>query len=245
MANSLITLSDKGTKFTTIFNPPISLKGQPHEMALISLETYYSYPNINEENNVFKYSSDDGVTWKTITLPKGSYTLGAIQREIKRVMRENGDYDEENETYPISVLGNVNMFQIVLKIDAQYSVNFKVDNSIRSVFGFNSKKYGEGLHKSESIVNILPVNSIQVHVSNVVGSYTRGTPSSVIYSFFPNVPPGVNIIERPYESKYLPIIPQDIHKIDIELTDQNGKTLDLRGEEVSVSLHLRAQKRTT
>ena len=198
MANSLITLSDKGTKFTTIFNPPISLNGQPHEMALISLETYYSYPNINEENNVFKYSLDDGATWKTITLPKGSYTLGAIQKEIKRGMRENDDYDEENETYPISVLGNVNTFQIVLKIDAQYKVNFRTDNSIRTVFSFNSKEYGEGLHKSESIVNILPVNSIQVHVSNVVGSYTRGTPSSVIYSFFPNVPPGVKIIERPY-----------------------------------------------
>ena len=182
MVNSLIVLSDKGTKFTTIFNPPISLKGIPHEMALTALETYYSYPNINEENNVFTYSSDDGATWKTITLPKGSYTLGAIQKEIKRGMRENGD--EENETYPISVLGNVNTFQIVLKIDTKYIVNFRKKNSIRSVFGFNDKKYGEGLHKSKSIVNILPVNSIQVHVSNVVGSYTRGTPSSVIYSFF-------------------------------------------------------------
>ena len=136
MVNSLITLSDKGTKFTTIFNPAISLKGVPHEIALISLETYYSYSNINEENNVFTYSSDDGATWKTITLPKGSYTLGAIQKEIKRRLRENGDYDEENETYPISALGNVNTFQIVLKIDAKYKVNLRVRNSIRSVFGF-------------------------------------------------------------------------------------------------------------
>ena len=245
MVKSLITLSDKGTKFTTIFRPAISLKGIPHEMVLISLETYYSYPNINEKNNVFTYSSDNGATWKTITLPKGSYTLGAIQKEIKRGMRENGDYDEENETYPISALGNVNTFQIVLKIGAKYIVNFRVKNSIRTVFGFDDKKYGEGLHKSESIVNILPINSIQVHVSNVIGSYTRGTPSSVIYSFFPNVAPGIKIIERPYQSKFLPIIQEDIHRIDIELTDQNGKTLDLRGEEVSVSLYLRPQKRTT
>ena len=157
MVNSLITLSEKSTKFSTIFNPPISLKGVPHEIALVSLETYYSYPNINEENNVFTYSSDDGATWKTITLPKGSYTLGAIQKEIKRGMRENDDYDEENETYPISVLGNVNTFQIVLKINEKYVVDFNVKNSIRSVFGFSSKKYEEGLHKSEDIVNILSI----------------------------------------------------------------------------------------
>ena len=243
MVNTLITLSAKSTNFTTKFNPPVKLNGVEHEIALTSLETYHSFPNINEKNNVFKYSSDNGATWKNIEIPKGSYGLLGIYNEILRGFRENGDYDEINETYPIILLGNKNTAQIVMEISANYIVNFRTPNSINTVLGFNSKNYNEGYHKSENVINILPVNSILVHVDNVIGSYMLGKASSVLYSFFPNVAPGVKIIERPYERLYLPIITQDIHEIRLRLTDQKGEILDLRGEEVTVSLHLTEKKK--
>ena len=69
-----------------------------------------------------------------------------------------------------------------------------------------------------------------------------GAPSSVLYTFFPRVAPGVKIIEKPFERIYLPIIPQDIHRIELKITDQHGEILDLRGEEVTVSLHLVEEK---
>ena len=242
MVNTLITLSAKSTNFTTKFNPPIKLNGVNHEVALTSLETYHSFPNINEKN-VFKYSSDNGVTWKNIEIPKGSYGLLGIYNEILRGFRENGDYDEINETYPIILLGNKNTAQIVMEISTKYIVDFTAANGINTVLGFNSKKYDEGYHKSENVINILPVNSILVHVDSVIGSYMLGVSSSVLYSFFPNVAPGVKIIERPYERLYLPIITQDIHEIRLRLTDQKGEILDLRGEEVTVSLHLTEKKK--
>ena len=121
-------------------------------------------------------------------------------------------------------------------------MNFRTQNSLGSILGFNSKKYSSGYHKSENIIDILPVNSILVHVSNVVGSYMVGFTSSVLYTFFPRVAPGVKITERPFERMYLPIISQDIHRLDVKLTDQNGKILDLRGEEVTISLHLIEEK---
>ena len=238
MVNTLITLSAKSTNFTTKFNPPIKLRGVNHEMALTSLETYHSFPNINEKNNIFKYSSDNGATWKIIEIPKGSYGLLGIYNEILRGFRENGDYDEVNQKYPIILLGNKNTSQIIMEISANYNVDFTTENSINTVLGFNSIIYKEGNHKSENIIEILPVNSIFVHVENVIGSYMLGIASSVIYSFFPNVAPGVKIIERPFQRIYLPIITQDIHEIRLKLTDQTGKILDLRGEEVTVSLHL-------
>ena len=243
MVNTLITLSAKSTNFTTKFNPPVKLNGVEHEIALTSLETYHSFPNINEKNNVFKYSSDNGATWKNIEIPKGSYGLLGIYNEILRGFRENGDYDEINETYPIILLGNKSTAQIVMEISVNYIVDFRTPNSIKSVLGFNSKTYNEGYHKSENVINILPVNSILVHVDNVIGSYMLGKASSVLYSFFPNVAPGVKIIERPYERLYLPIITQDIHEIRLRLTDQTGEILDLRGEEVTVSLHLTERKK--
>ena len=243
MVNSLITLSAKSTNFITKFNPPIKLHGVEHEIALISLETYHSFPNISKENNVFKYSSDNGATWKIIKIPKGSYGLIGIYNEILRGFRENGDYDEINKIYPIILLGNKNTAQIVMEISANYKVDFTTPNSINTVLGFNSITYSEGNHNSENIIDILPVNSIFVHVDNVIGSYMLGISSSVLYSFFPNVSPGVKIIERPFQRVYLPIITQDIHEIRLKLTDQTGKILDLRGESLTVSLHLTERKR--
>ena len=40
-----------------------------YEAALLSLDTYNSIPNISvDKNNNFTYSTDGGVTWKTVAL---------------------------------------------------------------------------------------------------------------------------------------------------------------------------------
>ena len=47
-----IILSSNLTIFNTKFNPPIHLnKDSSYEIALVNLETYYSYPNIDSSNN--------------------------------------------------------------------------------------------------------------------------------------------------------------------------------------------------
>ena len=49
-----IVVSDKKTRFKTCFKPPIQLdKKKDYEIALINLETYYSFPNIDRSNNCF------------------------------------------------------------------------------------------------------------------------------------------------------------------------------------------------
>ena len=45
-----IQLNSKETKFITIFSPVIQLdNNKKYEMALVSLETYFSFPNIDEK----------------------------------------------------------------------------------------------------------------------------------------------------------------------------------------------------
>ena len=52
-----IVVSDNKTRFKTWFRPPIQLdKKKDYEIALINLETYYSFPNIDRSNNCFTYS---------------------------------------------------------------------------------------------------------------------------------------------------------------------------------------------
>ena len=50
-----IIVSNNKTRFKTRFNPPIQLdKTKQYEIALVNLETYYSFPNIDAFNNYFR-----------------------------------------------------------------------------------------------------------------------------------------------------------------------------------------------
>ena len=56
-----IVVNDTKTGFMTKFNPHIQFKkNKSYEIALVNLETYYSFPNITTENNHFSYSPDGG-----------------------------------------------------------------------------------------------------------------------------------------------------------------------------------------
>ena len=59
-----IIVSDNKSSFNTRFTPKIELaRDKVYEIALVNLETYYSFPNIDETNNIFVYSPDNGTSW--------------------------------------------------------------------------------------------------------------------------------------------------------------------------------------
>ena len=154
-------------------------------------------------------------------------------------MKENGHYDTVNNEYYISLQPNSNTLKSVLTIATNYKVDFMSDNSIRTVLGFNRGIYSEGYNESEQIVNIMNVTSLRV-TSDIIGaSYTNGATANVIYSFFPNVGPGYKIIEVPTNLVYLPVTLSTISSMETKLTDQNGKLVNLRGEELSIRFHIR------
>jgi len=79
-----IVVNNNQNDFDTLFNPNITLdRNKRYEIALVNLETYYSFPNIDATNNVFKYSKDSGATWKTITIPEGSYEITDINNAVQ------------------------------------------------------------------------------------------------------------------------------------------------------------------
>ena len=56
-----VIVNDDTTQFTKKLNPPIQLKkNRPYDIALVNLETYYSIPNITNNNNSFRYSANGG-----------------------------------------------------------------------------------------------------------------------------------------------------------------------------------------
>ena len=75
---------------------------------------------------------------------------------------------------------------------------------------------------------------------DIIGrSYVNGKTQNTIYSFFPNVFPGYKIVENPRNLVFLPVILDKIHKMETIVTDQTGKQLNLRGENLTIRYHLR------
>ena len=149
-------------------------------------------------------------------------------------MKRNAHNDES-----ITITANTNTLKSVLEIQDDFQVDFRARNSISSVLGFRNQVYEEGIHESQNVVNILSINSILVNVDVIGGSYVNGRTQNTIYSFFPNVSPGYKIVENPRNLVYLLVILDKINKMEAVVTDQNGKKLNFRGENLTIRYHLR------
>ena len=242
-----IVVSENSTKIKTTFNPPIELdRTRKYEMALVSLETYFSFPNFSDENNVFRYSPsfievgrDDEEDsrqrqWVEVQISEGSYDLIDIAGTTKIAMKRNGHNDKS-----IKITANTNTLKSVLEIQDDFQVDFRVRNSISRILVFRNQVYEVGIHESQNVVNILSKNSILVNVDVIGRSYVNGRTQNTIYSFFPNVSPGYKIVENPRNLVYLPVILDKINKMETVVTDQNGKQLNIRGENLTIRYHLR------
>ena len=205
-------------------------RDKKYEIALVNLETYYSFPNIDETNNVFVYSPDNGNSWVKIKIPKGSYEIDDINNSIKHEMEKRGNYDQVNEDYYINISANSNTLKSILIFEKDYQVDFSHQNSLAKVLRFTNAKYMGGFHESENVVNILSINSILVNIDIIAGSYVNGTTKNTIYSFFPKVSPGYKIIETPINLVFLPITLDTIDRLELSITDQDDHLLNLRNE---------------
>jgi len=121
-------ISENSTKIKTTFNPPIELdRTRKYEMALVNLETYYLFPNLSDENKVFRYSPgfiEDNSTrqrqWVEVQIPEVSCNLIDIAETIKIVMKRNGHNDES-----IKITANTNTLKSALEIQDNFQVDFR------------------------------------------------------------------------------------------------------------------------
>jgi hypothetical protein len=135
-------------------------------------------------------------TWKTITIPEGSYELLAINGEIQRQMKASGDWNSASNEYYITLGGNTSTLRAFLEITSPTCRVDMAQSTIRSLLGFAPETVSPGYTEASNPVNILSVNSIRVECDLIDNSYVNGEREPVVYLFFPNAQPGEKIIER-------------------------------------------------
>lgn len=224
--------SNSSTLRSTLFPSLILRKGKVWEAALLDFTTYNSIPNIIEGvNNKFYYLKDDKIgPTGIIDLKTGSYEIEDINRKLQEHLGKNN----------IDLTANNNLLRSDLT--CKYAVDFTKADSIGSLLGFptTSGVLEPGkTHTSENTVNIIKVNVINITCNIVQGAYRDGANEHILHTFYPTVPPGFKIVEKPHNLVYLPLNTSYISDIVLNVLDQNGDVIDFRGEIITLRLHIR------
>ncbi|ESP03470.1 hypothetical protein LOTGIDRAFT_171407 [Lottia gigantea] len=205
-------------------------RNQEYELGLKYFSVYNSIRNINEKYNQLKISTDNGVTFKTIRLLPGSYEYIAINEYLSEY---GGSVNGKNN---IEFEGNLNLNKIKLILRNNSQVDFNVENSLNTLLGFDKRLYTQSTlapHKA-NIENDIDV--INIHCNLINNKYKR----QIIYSLPTfTVPIGYRLIEKPFQSTYLPLNSFMIEDINLEIKDGKNRFIDFGNEEIVIQLHLK------
>lgn len=238
MSSYTVSLTSTSSTLRSSLFPALQLhKDKQWEAALLDFTTYNSIPNITEgvNNKLHYYKAKDAKGKLTqlneIALATGSYEIDDICKVIQEKL------GEEN----ITIKGNNNTLKTEVK--SKYYIDFTKKQSIGDLLGFPSTTEvleANVKHTSSDTVNILTLNTIDITCNIVQGSYVYGENRHILHTFYPTVPPGFKIIERPQNLVYLPLNTSFISDIVVNVLDQDGNVVDFRSETITVRIHIRS-----
>ena len=213
-------------------------RDKEYQIALLNYSMWYSWYNISSAlgNNKFYYYN--GATNRTITLPDGQYGISDINSYIKSQITLLGD-NQDN----ITITGNYNTLKVDIVVVGSYTVTFGA-NSLYIILGFNNAQVlTAGTTASPNQPNVTNgVDALNINTSLIDSNSNllNDNHSSAIFSFVPQSGPGSNLNERIAFPIYLPLNAHgNIYNVQFSVSDQNGNILDLNGEQVSLSFHIK------
>lgn len=226
--------------FTIPLRVPIYLNEQ-YEISLKELSTFYSWPNISAQYANNSIIVNDGTTDFTITLADGTYTLEDINEAVFADLVSQGAI-LSTDPAPVTIEGDYNILRVVVSIvTAGYSVDLTAGatSDMKTVLGFSD---GSNITATET-GDLSPdlsygITQINLNCSLLDGSndtISDGKSSSILASFVPNVAPGYALVVQPAYPVYVKMNQsQSIESVRLWLSDNVGRTVDLRGEDMSV-----------
>ena len=206
-----VTLSLTGDKTILSANyfPSINLY-EDSEIALLCLQTFNSFPNINNDNNKFAIQVDDHNNnndrmWCYIKLEEGCYEIKDIKHRVKEQINIYNEKFKTQLTFDISV--DPHDFRSNIKCNG--ILHFEILHSLAPVLGFEKREYKPDYerlvhHRSEKAVNLNTINSIKVMCNIAQGSFNNHLQSHSIYEFFPSETSGSKVVPVSYTHLTLP-----------------------------------------
>lgn len=219
-----LTLTGRTSLLSTEYFPPLDLN-KDYVCGLIDFQTYNSIPNVDERNNMFHIGEYE------IEIPEGSYEIEDIADYISEALLAF------NSKITCKIEANFNT--LLTTIVCSEHIFFNRERSIGKLLGFSEMVLSPNeKHTSDLPVDINKVNVIRIECNIINGSYLNNTPVHTIHEFSPETGSGYKIIEVPKNVIYLPVNVKRISSLTLRLVDQDGDTINFRGERITVRLHL-------
>ena len=239
-----IIVKGKGSDISSDFYEPINIPTDEFDakLGVKNFATFNNIPNIVEgKNNKLKIKVP-GQEFKMFSLETGAYELKVIAEQMLEwigVTYPKLENVEEN----FKLIGNdaTSKAEFVFKDD--YGIDFEVDSSMYKLLGFDQKDnfHGTGLHVGKRIVKITNVTQLIFNCNITTSNYINGKEMPFLYSCGIDVPAGYRLTRDAYKN----LTTSQINHIRIWIVDEHGAPVNLRDDNLTVTLSLRINRRVT
>lgn len=226
--------SGTSSNFTTSFIPSLLFSGEC-EVALYSISMWNSLKNISDNlgNRTVKFSID-GINFITTQLQAGIYSIEQLNLAIQSLIVSNGGLANK-----IVLTPNYSTLKTDITIVAPYKLDLTVGN-LRNLIGYDSLVLSSGNHVATNLTDIsngVVSYSINSNIVSSESSFLNGSGSNSLFVFVPNVSAGELIQIQPNNLLWVKMSSRSISRLNITLTDQDGRQLvDLSDEAVRVTV---------
>ena len=233
---------NKPEDFTTNFTRPIILDNNKQYVIGLNrvINMSFTWFNVNAgyKNQLIKYSSDNGSTFKNITFPAGVWNYTDFNTYIKNLTKKKTGDEYE---YPITLVFDDTTFRVTVTLAQNYQLNLRASN-FNDLIGFDKKILTSGAHIGSRVPNLSQDTDIlNVHCDLVNESLVDGEETDIIYSFSTSVlKPSYSFTLEPQRVTFNPVNKTTISSIRIVITDGKRRSLDLNGADTAFSLILKS-----
>ena len=241
-----IILRGKGSDISTDFYEPINIPTDVYEakLGLKSFSTYNNIPNFVEgKNNKLKIKVPGETTFKVFTLDTGAYEVMVIAQQLLEWIKVNFP-KVENVEENFKLIPNYATSKVDWFFKGDYGVDFNVDASCYEQLGFKKDDIfeGTGLYPGRSIVNITSVTQLIFNCNLTRSNYINGREMPFIYNCGINVPSGYRLTRELTDIAYKSLNTSQITHIRIWIVDEHGSPVNLREDELTVTLSLKFKR---
>ena len=227
--------------FTTKFNIPIMLDDNHRYTIGLNriINMSFTWFNVNPSynNQIIKYSSDDGSTFNEIIFPAGVWNYPDFNTYIKEITKIG---NKDPYTYPITLEFNNTTFRVTITLANNYQLDLTASN-FNDLIGFHKKVLKSGNNIGPKVPNLSQDTDIlNIHCDLINDSLVDGQDSDIIYSFSTSVlRPSYSFTIEPERVTFNPINRNNISSIRVYITDGKRRLINLNGADTSFSLLLK------
>ena len=229
--------------FVTKFNIPIILDRNYQYVVGLNriINMSFTWFNVNSSynNQLIKYSSDNGSTFNDITFPAGVWNYTDFNTYIKDMTKIVKDGANNNE-YPITLEFDNTTFRVTVTLANNYQLDLTASN-FNELIGFEKEVLKSENNVGPKVPNLSQdTDIINIHCDLINDSLVDGQDTDIIYSFSTSVlRPCYSFTLEPRRVTYNPTNKNIIDSIRIHITDGKRRLIDLNGAETSFSLILK------